>query len=50
MHKIAQRGFEWIKENLQLKDVREYWKQLLTSYSKLLKYKIEVRKDFKPIY
>lgn len=40
---IANRGFEMIWNNLQFKDVECYWRKLLRSYGKLMKY--EIKKD-----
>lgn len=37
--KIADRGREFIWNNLRMSDVTHFWKQLLKSYGKLLKYK-----------
>ncbi|XP_032677705.1 O-glucosyltransferase rumi homolog [Odontomachus brunneus] len=37
--KIADRGREFIWNNLRMSDVTYFWKQLLKSYGKLLKYK-----------
>lgn len=42
---IAERGFEHIWENLTDKDVKCYWRKLLKSYSKLVKYEVVKDKD-----
>eukprot|EP00794_Sanderia_malayensis_P006115 gene6115-6819_t len=39
VQEIAIRGRNFILSNLGLRDVREYWKQLLKSYGKLMKWK-----------
>lgn len=40
---IAERGFEFIKNHLRIKDVLCYWRKLLISYSKLLRYEVNLR-------
>jgi len=42
---IANEGFQFIKNNLRMKDVKCYWKELLMKYSQLLKYPVEDRSD-----
>lgn len=42
---IAQNGYDMIWNNLRLKDVSCYWKKLLKSYSKLLKFRPVLDKD-----
>lgn len=39
--RIAENGYNFIKENLRMIDVENYWFALLKSYSKLLDFKIE---------
>lgn len=41
---IANRGFNFIKDNLTNDQVTAYWRHLLTSYSRLLKYKVKPEK------
>ncbi|XP_042890891.1 O-glucosyltransferase rumi homolog [Penaeus japonicus] len=36
---IAERGYEFIRDHLRMKDVLCYWKKLLQSYAELLQYK-----------
>ena len=38
--KIAERGAKFIEDHLRLEDVECYWAKLLSSYSKLIKYKV----------
>lgn len=38
--KIAERGAKFIEDHLRMKDVECYWAKLLTSFSKLIKYKV----------
>lgn len=38
---IANNGYNFIKENLRMIDVENYWFALLKSYSKLLDFKLE---------
>lgn len=38
---IAERGFEAIKNHLRMKDVFCYWRKLLKSYAKLIKFDVE---------
>ena len=42
-HEIAERGRQFILDNLRMKDVSCFWRKLLVSYAKLLKYKVEKR-------
>ena len=37
--KIARRGRKFIKEHLRMDDVTAYWRELLTRYAKLLRWK-----------
>ena len=37
--KIAKRGRKFILEHLRMEDVTSYWRQLLTSYAKLIQWK-----------
>lgn len=39
---IAERGYEHVWNNLRIADVKCYWKKLLKSYSKLLKFTVEL--------
>ncbi len=41
---MAQRGFEAINQMLEMKDVHCYWHELVTEYTKLLRFKV-VRDD-----
>ncbi|KAL0106209.1 hypothetical protein PUN28_016128 [Cardiocondyla obscurior] len=43
--RIAHRGRDFIWNNLGMLDISYFWKQLLTSYSKLLTYKPVLKKD-----
>lgn len=36
---IAERGYEFIRDHLRMKDVLCYWRKLLQSYAELLQYK-----------
>lgn len=38
--KIAQRGYEAIRNHLRMKDIRCYWQKLLTTYANLIKYHV----------
>ncbi|XP_065179442.1 protein O-glucosyltransferase 1-like isoform X3 [Sycon ciliatum] len=42
---IAERGYDFIWNNLQLSDVQAYWLQLLTDYAALLQYKPQLAED-----
>lgn len=42
---IANRGFDFIFNNLKMQDVKDYWKELLVQYTKLLKFKPKLDKD-----
>lgn len=42
---IAEKGFEFIKENLKMEKVLCYWKNLLSQYAKLLKFKPKLDKS-----
>ena len=42
-HEIAERGRQFILDNLRMKDVSCFWRKLLVSYAKLLTYKVEKR-------
>jgi len=44
--KIAQQGFDFITNHLRMEDVSCYWKNLLKSYSRLLKFKPERNTKF----
>lgn len=46
---IADRGFQFIRNHLQMKDVQCYWERLLTEYQKLINFKIQPDKDLKEI-
>lgn len=46
---IASQGFKFIWNHLTLDSVECYWNQLLTRYSKLLKYKPKLNKDLRII-
>ncbi len=37
--KIAKRGRKFIQEHLRMEDVLSYWRRLLMSYAKLLRWK-----------
>ena len=39
---IAAKGYEFIDDNLRYEDVKRYWRELLSAYSKLLTF--DVRK------
>eukprot|EP00795_Rhopilema_esculentum_P002107 gene2107-17685_t len=39
VREIAKRGREFILSHLRMKDIQEYWKQLLKRYAKLMKWK-----------
>lgn len=43
---IAQRGFEMISQNLRMEDVECYWRRLLKSYGKRMKYNVTRDEDF----
>ncbi|XP_034951396.1 O-glucosyltransferase rumi homolog [Chelonus insularis] len=47
--KIAQRGRDFIWDKLKMADINCYWKHLLNSYSKLLKYEPVLRDNLKII-
>jgi len=42
---IAQKGRDFILERLGMDDVKCYWKKLIKTYTKLLKYEPKLRKD-----
>lgn len=46
---IAQRGRKFITEHLRMEDVQCYWKELITEYTKLLKFKPKLNKQLKRI-
>lgn len=43
---IAERGHEMIWNNLKMEDIDCYWRRLLRSYGRLIKYKVEKNEDF----
>jgi protein glucosyltransferase len=43
---IAERGHEMIWNNLQMDDVECYWRRLLRSYGRLMKFKVERNEEF----
>lgn len=43
--KIADRGREFIWNNLRMADVEQFWEKLLKKYSELLTYKTTLDKD-----
>ncbi|XP_043211340.1 O-glucosyltransferase rumi homolog [Amphibalanus amphitrite] len=43
VREIAERGRQFILDNLRMKDVSCFWRKLLVSYTKLLTYKVEKR-------
>lgn len=43
--KIADRGWDFIWNNLKISDVTQFWKKLLRKYSKLLTYKTILDRD-----
>lgn len=43
--RIADRGRDFIWNNLKISDVTQFWKKLLKKYSKLLTYKTTLDKD-----
>ena len=45
VREIAERGRQFILDNLRMKDVSCFWRKLLVSYAKLLTYKVEKRPD-----
>ncbi|XP_031773248.1 O-glucosyltransferase rumi homolog isoform X2 [Apis florea] len=47
--KIANRGRDFIWNNLKISDVIQFWKKLLKKYSKLLRYKITLDKNLMKI-
>lgn len=49
VREIASRGRNFILSHLQLRDIEEYWKQLLKNYAKLLTWKPERDEKFKEI-
>lgn len=42
--KIASRGYEFVKKNLKMKHITDYWEILLNKYAALLKYKPKLQK------
>jgi protein glucosyltransferase len=46
---IAERGYEMIWKNLRIEDVECYWRRLLRSYGKLIKYDVEKDETFMEI-
>lgn len=42
---IAEAGYAFVKANLRYADVKIYWRQLLNSYAKLLKFEVELAAD-----
>jgi len=50
VRKIAERGRNFIWENLKMTTISNYWKKLLHSYSELLDYKVERNYSYKQIY
>ncbi|KAM8976110.1 protein O-glucosyltransferase 1 [Pelodytes ibericus] len=47
--KIAERGQSFVLQRLRMEDVSVYWQSLLLQYSKLLKYKVRRRKDYREV-
>ena len=43
---IAENGYEMVEKNLRIEDVECYWRRLLRSYGKLIKYEVEKDEDF----
>lgn len=43
---IASQGRDFIRNNLEMKHVEQYWKKLLKKYAKLVKYKPILDKQF----
>jgi EGF-domain serine glucosyl/xylosyltransferase len=46
---IAKRGRDFIMEHLKMDDIYCYWEELIKEYTKLLKYKPKLEKNFKRI-
>ncbi|XP_054829931.1 protein O-glucosyltransferase 1 [Eublepharis macularius] len=46
---IAEKGRQFIVENLQMKDISCYWERLLTEYSKALTYKVKRKSNYSEI-
>ena len=46
---IAERGRKFIAEHLRMDDIKCYWKELITEYTKLLKFKPKLNKQLKRI-
>ncbi|XP_077149667.1 protein O-glucosyltransferase 1 isoform X1 [Ranitomeya variabilis] len=49
VRKIADRGQQFISENLRMEDVSDYWRALLTKYSHLLTYRVKQRKGYREL-
>ncbi|EDW80613.2 uncharacterized protein Dwil_GK11623 [Drosophila willistoni] len=43
---IAERGFQFVWQQLRMKDILCYWRQLLQEYAKLLSYNVEMELKF----
>ncbi|KAK7494005.1 hypothetical protein BaRGS_00014887 [Batillaria attramentaria] len=46
---IAERGYKFIWDHLDMKDISCYWEKLLLRYAKLIKHTVKRKKDFKQI-
>lgn len=46
---ISKRGRDFIVEHLRMQDIACYWQELLTEYTKLLKFKPKLNKQLKKI-
>ena len=46
---IAKRGRDFIMEHLKMDNIYFYWEELIKEYTKLLKYKPKLEKNFKRI-
>jgi len=49
VNEISKRGRDFIVEHLRMDDIACYWQQLLTEYTKLLKFKPKLNKQLKRI-
>lgn len=49
VREIARRGREFIKQHLRMEDVECYWRELITNYTKLLKFTPKLNKKYAQI-
>lgn len=49
VREIARRGREFIKQHLRMDDIYCYWRELIIEYTKLLKFKPKLNKNYSQI-